>query len=127
MVVTLFGKRQTIEFTALARPRCSGATIPMRNESPIGADMFIKAARTIYRPAAAIAFVTNARLNMKTVERPWAMTMARTGPYRFARDGRTVPAKPKVTFDRAMDWALQGSGTSNLRKSHLGPHRRAKP
>src|SRR3989442_6472201 len=61
MVVTLFGKRQTIEFTALARPRCSGATIPMRNESPIGADMFIKAARTMYRPAAATAFVTNAR------------------------------------------------------------------
>src|SRR3989441_13357216 len=106
MVVTLFGKRQTIEFTALARPRCSGATIPMRNESPIGADMFIKAARTIYRPAAARAFVTNARLNMKTVERPWAMTMARTGPYRFARDALTVAA------GRSGRWTGRGAGHS---------------
>src|SRR5207245_10364404 len=108
-----------IEFTALARPRCSGATIPMRNESPIGADMFIKAARTMYRPAAATAFVTNARLNMKTVERPWAMTIARTGPYRFARDALTVAARPVVTLDSAGRGPLQVSGTANFRKSHV--------
>src|SRR5437879_13730511 len=120
MVVTLFGRRQTIEVTALARPRCSGATIPMRNESPIGADMFIKAARTMYRPAAATAFVTNARLNMKTVERPWAMTIARTGPYRFARDALTVAARPIVMLDRARSGPLQVSGTANFRRSHVG-------
>src|SRR5881409_2869595 len=127
MVVTLFGKRQMIEFTALARPRCSGATIPMRNESPIGADMFIKAARTMYRPAAAKALVTKARLNMKTVERPWAMTMARTGPYRFAREALTVAARPIVTLDRARSGPLQVSGTWNFRKSHVGTRGMKKP
>src|SRR3989442_553335 len=113
MVVTLFGTRQRMEFTPLARPRCSGATIPMRNESPIGADMFIKAARTIYRPAAAIAFVTNARLNMKTVERPWALTNARTGPYRFARDAITVEDRPMGTLDRAVSGPIPVSRTAH--------------
>ena len=49
-----------IEFTALASPRCSGAIIPIRKESPIGADMFMSAARTRYRPPARTAFVMNA-------------------------------------------------------------------
>src|SRR3989441_5484187 len=127
MVVTLFGKRQTIEFTALARPRCAGRTTPRRKEPPIGGDFFIKAARTIYSPAAATAFVTNARLNMKTVERPWAMTIARTGPYRFARDALTVAAKPMVTLDRARSGPLQVSGTANFRKSHVGTRGMKKP
>src|SRR5256885_14858043 len=92
----------------------------MRNESPIGADIFIKAAGTMYRPAAATAFVTNARLNMKTVERPWAMTIARTGPYRRARAALAVAARPIVTFARARSGPLHVSATPNFRNSHVG-------
>src|SRR3989442_10045666 len=99
----------------------------MRTEPPRGANMSTRAAGTIYRPAAATAFVTNARLNMKTVERPWAMTIARTGPYRFARDALTVAAKPIVTLDRARSGPLQVSGTANFRKSHVGTRGMKKP
>src|SRR3989442_4150088 len=80
-----------IELTALASPRCSGAMIPERKESPIGADMFMSAARTRYRPPARTAFVVKARLSMNAVDRPCAMTIAREG---------TVPLRERRAADR---------------------------
>src|SRR5438445_13432101 len=88
-VLTLFGSRQIREFTALAKLRWSADTIPMRKASARGADMFINVARTMYNELADTASGANARLSMKTVERPWAMTIARTLPNRF--DSRALP------------------------------------
>src|SRR5206468_8526402 len=102
-------------------------TVPNEDEPPTGAAMVLKAPRTMYRPAAATAFVTNAGLNLKTVERPWAMPIARTGPYRFARDALPVAARPIVTLDRARSGPLQVSGTANFRKSHVGTRGMKKP
>src|SRR2546428_561743 len=51
---------------------------------------------------------------MKTVERPWAMTMARTGPYRFARDALTVAARPIGTLLRTSDRANAAFGCSTV-------------
>ena len=70
IVVTLFGSRQITELIALARPRLSLGTSPIRNESESGEDMFMSAARTTYSAAAIMGPVTNAREIMNMVERP---------------------------------------------------------
>src|SRR5256885_6922514 len=114
-VVMLFGSRQMIEFTALARPLCSGGTMPIRNESAIGADMFINAARTRQKPAATTGLVTKARLRRNAVDVPVAMTIARTGPYRLAMAALTTADKPIVIFERARSGPLQVSGTPYFR------------
>src|SRR5207249_9955716 len=78
-------------------------------------------------PAAGPACGTDARVNRKAVERRWAMTIGRTGPYRFARDAVPVGARRMGTLDRGRSGPLQVSGTANLRKSHVGTRGMKKP
>ena len=54
------------------------------------------------------------KLSMKAVDRPCAMTIARTGPYRFASGVLPIAAIPIVTFARARRGPLHVSGTANL-------------
>src|SRR3972149_2377364 len=65
--------------------------------------------------------------SMKTVERPWVITIALTGPNRRDRDALTIPASPIVRFETARRGPLYASGTPYLRKSQVGTRGMMKP
>src|SRR5271157_4402330 len=106
IVVTLLGSLQIKELTALARDLCSGGTMPIRNESARGEDMFISAARTTYSVPARRGSGANAIANMNTVELPWAKTMALTVPSFFERNGLPIAASAIVMLETARSGPL---------------------
>src|SRR2546427_4962341 len=119
-VLALFGMRHTSEFTALAKLRWSGSTIPIRYESMRGADMFMRDARTMYTAPAETALRVSTRPSMKIVESAWVVAMARTLPQRRARRELPIAANPIVRLEIPRSGPLNESGAANFRKSHVG-------
>src|SRR5437764_12161273 len=68
-----------------------------------------------------------ARENRKAVAAPVARTIARTGPYRFARAVLATADSPIVMPANARTGPLQVAGTPNLKRNHVGTSVMKKP